>query len=601
MMKTKDFRSINISTFSILLTFHSIVILISLIFIGCASSYNVKISTTMYSVESNSDELGLSTFKLDETGYSDSLISVNLSIDLDRTILSLKNNSNNPIYIDWEQSAFIDTGSISHRIVPGKTRNLLTRQAIPKTIIPSKSVVTLVIVPLNDLENVIEIDPSLSFFTRKRNLESYHKKKIKILLAIDSETITTNYTFNIQLKLNYGHIASNKIVPITMRGGSLPISVRKTRTNITTGSKIGNHHTGLYKIQIQHSLYWQSNVSISEEDFTFVTNEELSQLGYSVINFKGLGSGLKKNSLEYYELRAILDSLTFDTFSRSHNIGYSFARIWVNWTLIDKRNNEILFTGQTNDSATTKEKKLSGFGNKAILEGYRNALKSLLGDISFSNIMDINNKRTLSAKVGINEIGISPCSNYVSGNLPDNLESIMNGVVILRTANSFGSGFIISGEGHIITAEHVVAGAEEVFVELFSGLQFQAKILRVDDTQDIALLKIPGINYKCLQIASSSQSPIGSDVYSIGTPKDEVLSFSTSKGIVSGYREINGSKYIQTDASLNRGNSGGPLLNSAGEIIGVVSWKIVSEDVEGIAFGIPIRVAIEKMGIVWLQ
>jgi serine protease Do len=85
----------------------------------------------------------------------------------------------------------------------------------------------------------------------------------------------------------------------------------------------------------------------------------------------------------------------------------------------------------------------------------------------------------------------------------------------------------------------------------------------------------------------------------IGTPADEEFVNSVSKGIVSGLRKLNGFYYIQTDASVSPGCSGGPLLNKKGQVIGITSWKIVALGFEGLAFGIPLDVIGKRLNITW--
>ena len=88
----------------------------------------------------------------------------------------------------------------------------------------------------------------------------------------------------------------------------------------------------------------------------------------------------------------------------------------------------------------------------------------------------------------------------------------------------------------------------------------------------------------------------GTDLFAVGHPLGEGLSFSVSRGIVSGFREMDGVRFIQTDASLNPGNSGGPLLDMNGHLVAIVVWKAVGADLEGLGFGVPIQDALSAVG-----
>ena len=185
--------------------------------------------------------------------------------------------------------------------------------------------------------------------------------------------------------------------------------------------------------------------------------------------------------------------------------------------------------------------------------------------------------------------------------LPENMEEVMKGVVIMRAGMTVASGFLISEDGYILTAAHVVSGIDETTIKLKSGLELDGQVIRVDEAQDIALVKILGKGHKALRLNTASLPLVGSEVYAIGSPLGEGLSFSVSGGIISGHRESKGLKYLQTDANLNFGNSGGPLINKKGEVVGIVSWKITATGVEGLSFGIPLEIVAERLGINWIR
>ncbi len=140
-----------------------------------------------------------------------------------------------------------------------------------------------------------------------------------------------------------------------------------------------------------------------------------------------------------------------------------------------------------------------------------------------------------------------------------------------RRNQALGSGFVISEDGFIVTNNHVIEGADEIRVEFFSGLELQAELIGTDPATDIALLKVshdaplPHVPW-----GDSEASRVGDWVIAVGNPLGQ--GFSVSAGIISARgRALQGNfdDYIQTDAAINRGNSGGPLFNMDGEVIGV--------------------------------
>jgi serine protease Do len=141
-----------------------------------------------------------------------------------------------------------------------------------------------------------------------------------------------------------------------------------------------------------------------------------------------------------------------------------------------------------------------------------------------------------------------------------------------QRSQALGSGFVISDDGYIVTNNHVIEGADEIQVEFFGGEKMPATLVGTDPEADIALLKVEGTGHPFVEFGDSKgpDAEVGDWVLAMGNPLGQ--GFSISAGIVSARgRELSGTydDFIQTDAAINRGNSGGPLFNMNGEVIGV--------------------------------
>jgi serine protease Do len=140
-----------------------------------------------------------------------------------------------------------------------------------------------------------------------------------------------------------------------------------------------------------------------------------------------------------------------------------------------------------------------------------------------------------------------------------------------RRSSALGSGFVISEDGFVVTNNHVIEGADEILVEFFNGEELKAEVIGTDPNTDIALLKVESEDaLPYVSFGNSDTARVGDWVIAMGNPLGQ--GFSVSAGIVSARnRELSGTydDYIQTDAAINRGNSGGPLFNMDGEVIGV--------------------------------
>ncbi len=169
-----------------------------------------------------------------------------------------------------------------------------------------------------------------------------------------------------------------------------------------------------------------------------------------------------------------------------------------------------------------------------------------------------------------------------------------------RGPTSMGSGFVISDDGYILTNHHVIADADEIKVKFSDRREFDARVIGSDEQYDVALLKIDARDLPELRLGDSSRLKPGQWAVAIGSPLG--LEQSVTAGIVSAVGRSNpysGQRYvpfIQTDVAINRGNSGGPLLNTSGEVVGINS-QIFSNTggYMGVSFAIPIDLAMNAV------
>src|SRR5277367_6466921 len=164
------------------------------------------------------------------------------------------------------------------------------------------------------------------------------------------------------------------------------------------------------------------------------------------------------------------------------------------------------------------------------------------------------------------------------------------------TLHAQGSGFLISPDGLVLTNAHVVDGAKEVTVKLSDHREFKAKVLGADKSSDIAVLKISGHDLQAVTLGNSDQLVVGDYVLAIGQPFG--LEETATAGIVSAKgRSLPGDGYvpfIQTDAAVNPGNSGGPLFDANGTVVGINSQIYTnSGGYQGVSFAIPINLAVQ--------
>ncbi len=205
-------------------------------------------------------------------------------------------------------------------------------------------------------------------------------------------------------------------------------------------------------------------------------------------------------------------------------------------------------------------------------------------------VVNISTTQEVTGKVSIDQ---SLLNDLPKGSVFDNLKELLeNQPPQKRKLSSLGSGFIISEDGYVVTNNHVIEDADEIMVSLNNSNKFKAKIIGSDKKTDLALLKIDAHDLKYVKIGNSDKARIGEWIVTIGNPFG--LGGSVSVGIISGRgRDIATNQadgFIQTDAAINKGNSGGPLFNMKGEVVGIATAIFSpSGGNVGIGFATPIN------------
>lgn len=161
-----------------------------------------------------------------------------------------------------------------------------------------------------------------------------------------------------------------------------------------------------------------------------------------------------------------------------------------------------------------------------------------------------------------------------------------------------GSGFVLTADGYVLTNHHVIDGAQSITVTLSDGTEYAAQLVGSDAVSDVALLKIDGQNLPAVSIGNSDNLEVGDQVAAIGNPLGELTSTQTVGYVSAKDRSVNTDgtiiNMLQTDAAINSGNSGGPLFNMNGEVVGITTAKYSGStssgaSIEGIGFAIPIN------------
>ena len=218
-------------------------------------------------------------------------------------------------------------------------------------------------------------------------------------------------------------------------------------------------------------------------------------------------------------------------------------------------------------------------------------------NVDFSNLVE----QVSPAVVSVNVVKKMTQEELLQQQIPDLLRRFLGDNIIIQQPSQqektgYGSAFFISKDGYLLTNHHVVEDASKITITLNDRREIDAKLIGSDERTDVALLKVEGNSYPALATGNIDQLRVGEPVLAIGSPFG--FDYSASAGIVSAKsRNMMGEgavPFLQTDVALNPGNSGGPLFNQRGEVVGVNS-RIFSGTggYMGLSFSIPIDVAMD--------
>lgn len=381
------------------------------------------------------------------------------------------------------------------------------------------------------------------------------------------------------------------------------ISFDKLIVKFPEGKKIGKKE---YLKEPDEEIEWKGSFRIGDEKFTELFMEVATNMGFKTpLSVYGelfsqhndemqqlprfiIGVQLTDININYREVKTKKDYSPILT-----DLDFTFE-----WNVLDKKSDQVILSKKTRENYRLRQDLYSNF--LPIDEVFETNLIAFLKSDDFIKLIEdsddiVAQKIESSEKaksISIENTDLKPFDSF-----GEMVKNATKSCVTILTDRGHGSGTLIDPKGVILSAYHVVQGVNKIEVKLSSGLSMPAEILSFDAKSDLVLLKLNGSGYPSLPLAAKFNYELGEEVSTIGTPAEVELGQSLSKGIVSGKRKVEDEIYLQLDMAVSPGNSGGPLLNSKGQVIGVVLRKIIHEGVEGIGFAVPMDVVIEELGI----
>ncbi|MDO7876137.1 trypsin-like peptidase domain-containing protein [Hymenobacter sp. ASUV-10] len=373
--------------------------------------------------------------------------------------------------------------------------------------------------------------------------------------------------------------------------GSASIQAGTVNVRFKGGDKLGNLYVAN---EIKEILYFGKSLDVNSEKLKANVNGTLKELGYSVPATEGQSVFAKTPSTRF-TVQGEMRELKYDVRASSPFVPQAHyetnCTVEVTWKLVNQNRQTVTEQKTTGTAVAFEEGGTAAFEN-----AFENAL---YGFLEKAEVVSALSKTAASAEASEKPLAEQPATNKLAAitihrsKVPpvpadgNGLGAAARSVVTIETTDGHGSGCLISADGYLITNAHVVGDAETVQVRFADGVEATGKIVRVNTDMDLALVKTEVDGLTGFQLPTTSIADLGSDVFAIGTPADKELGQSITKGIVSGRRKIEGHSFLQTDVSINGGNSGGALVTRSGQLVGIVNAKLVGKGIEGIGFAIP--------------
>lgn len=393
-------------------------------------------------------------------------------------------------------------------------------------------------------------------------------------------------------------------------------ALSKVVANIRRGTPIAHFPTGgvdgvdgylcNYKHGSDSTLEWASGSSVLGNWST-----ELGEIFHETLSQKGLNIAGDPKSL--FKRREAVSSAEYLIGARITEIRGNFceAHHWWDGRPLGKYSGEMYLSVEwTIFSSLTQREVL-----KLRTEGYYKQKKSSKTGITstFHNAFAVATENILRSedfrKISTGEYDAEyrvakfaelsiPRKTLLKKSINETLDKIIPSVVTLRVGGGHGSGFVVAEHGLIMTNQHVVGEAKRISVILSNGLEVEGRVLRTDSRRDVALVKVPLRVPYALALRPDAARRL-ENVYVIGTPIRVGLKSTVTTGIVSAIRtdDRTGLRFIQSDAAVSPGNSGGPLLDEKGNVLGISVSKVSPQKGEALNLFIPISDALKALNI----
>ncbi|WP_243364198.1 S1C family serine protease [Fundidesulfovibrio terrae] len=387
------------------------------------------------------------------------------------------------------------------------------------------------------------------------------------------------------------------------------INLGKMVVKVPRGQVIGQLKAGFACFVVGQKTWRGGSRGAGDSEFSSIFFEELKRNNYNVVGDPTDLFGSKSPAAEI-SVGGLITSIASDVCYPNANAyfmdkmnGRSKASISVEWQVYSNMDKKVIF--KTASTGEAERNFSDGNADEVMYLAFTSAVQGLLADKQFldavmdagkgsgnmGGLTDATQANPPAAQAGD---ATGPITVAAQAKQTRTLAEVQKSVVVLELGGH-GSGVLIGDEGYILTNHHVVDGVKRMRVLFSNGTKAEGVVVKSEPKQDVGLLKIESPPVKGLPLRLEDLAP-GTEVYAVGAPLDTANRGTITKGVVSSYRfKKDGSRWLQSDTSVTFGNSGGPMVDAQGRVVGLTSWG--SGEYKGLSYFVPIADGLRALDI----
>jgi serine protease Do len=373
-----------------------------------------------------------------------------------------------------------------------------------------------------------------------------------------------------------------------------PVQLKKVMVKIKRGTEIGSIQTGVLCLPAGPIKWKGGRFVFDVAEFDEVFREEFENANYTVVGDPEALFDDPSSWQAEFLIGAIVADIDMNICSSALGVKGEIY-LEVNWQVYSRLDRKVVHKTTTEGSHEVTEPTDQTLDD-LVLYAFGMATQNLLADPKFYALLAGETMVAAHSPALFNKLILAKSTPF-KRQIEKTINNVRMGVVTVFAGEGHGSGFFIDAEGHLFTSAHVVRAAKFIKIKLVTGREILGEVLRKSPQIDIALIKVSEQNMVPLPI-NERELNVGVPVYAIGSPLDQMLGSTVTRGILSAYRTVKGKTFIQSDVNILPGNSGCPLVDQQGNVIGVsVSGIFLGQVPAGLNFFVLINHALDALNI----